>query len=125
YALTLFISLTVFFNRYWVRFTLDEDGVLYESVRWSRKVSGAINAGAVVLGLLAAMPAAAGAGLMARSRQTVFLPWNRVRKVRCFDRFRVITLSNSWRPFLRLHCPTDEHYAQAQEKIRMALPTME
>ncbi|MBN1540964.1 hypothetical protein JW992_02380, partial [candidate division KSB1 bacterium] len=28
YALTLFISLTVFFNRYWVRFTLDEDGVL-------------------------------------------------------------------------------------------------
>jgi len=122
FLLSLLVSILVFFNRYWARFTLDGDGVLYESARGSRTVSRALGSGAIILGLLRSAPVAAGAGMLARSRNMVFLSWCNVCKISPFPRYRVITLSNCWRPVLRLHCPSQLLYDQAIARLEAAAP---
>jgi len=57
--------------------------------------------------------------VLANVQRVVFLKWSEVRKVTFFPGQRVMTLSNSWRPVVRLHGPDDEVY----ERIRLLLKT--
>lgn len=96
-ALLLLTSLVAFRNRIVARFTLDHRGVLYESGRTTARVAS-------LVGLLSLNPLVAGAGLLAEAQSSMFLRWTDVRKVTAFPRGRVITLSNGWRPVLRVYC---------------------
>ena len=117
YLLSLLIALVFYFNRYYQQSTLTDKGVSSELVRWSGKLSKAVAAGNIVLGLVKASPTNVGAGVLANVQRSVFISWADVRKVTEFPGQRVITISNSWRPVLRLHCPNDEIYQQAREII--------
>lgn len=96
-VLLLTVSLVVLRNRIVARFTLDRRGVLYESGSLAGRVG-------TVVGLLSLNPLVAGSGLLAETQSSLFLPWKDVRKVTVFPRWHVITLSNSWRPVLRIYC---------------------
>jgi len=87
-------------NRFRTRFTLTPRGVAYESGPRERR----INRITLVLSALAGRP---GASLIALSQESGGFAWTAVDKVTVHRRQRVITLSDSWHPLLRLYCPPE------------------
>ena len=112
-ALFAAVCVVVFRNRFATRFTLTSKGALYESGRLASKAATA----GVVAGLLALNPGLAGASLLASTQNSLMLPWREVKKCTCFPRRQVITLSNFWRPVLRLYCPDEATYQQALDYL--------
>lgn len=119
YIFSLLIAVVFFFNKYYAQIVISENGVTFELVRWTGKLSKAVAAGNIIIGILKSAPGAVGAGVLANVQRQVFMKWPEIRKVTFFPRQRVMTLSNSWRPVVRLHCPDDEIY----EKVRVLLET--
>lgn len=109
-VLLLVASLVVFRNRIVARFTLDERGATYESGRATARV-------ATTVGLLSLNPLVAASGLLADSQSALFLPWRDVRKVTVFPAWKVITLSNRWRPVLRLYCVDGPTFERARAVV--------
>jgi hypothetical protein len=105
-GLLVVTSLLVFRNQIVAKFTLDRRGATNESGRLAAGVSAAV-------GLFAREPLLAAAGLLADAHSSLFLPWTDVRKVTSFPRWRVITLSNRWRPVLRLYCVDEPTFERA------------
>lgn len=117
YLLSMLIALALYLNRYYQQTVISHDGVSSELVKWSGTLSKAVAAGNVVIGLIKASPTNLGAGVLANVQRSVFIAWRDIRKVTRFPRQRVITISNSWRPVLRLHCPSREIYERASKII--------
>jgi hypothetical protein len=70
----------------------------------------------VVLGLLSGRPAVAGAGMLAQSRQEVFLRWNRVTKVKYKPKSLTILLRGGWMEQIALFCAA-ENYSQVEHEV--------
>jgi hypothetical protein len=122
YILSMLIALVFYFNKYYVQTVFDEKGVTSELVKWSGKLSKAVAAGNIVLGLFKGSPTAVGAGVLANVQRSVFVSYKDIQKVTFFPGIRVMTVSNSWRPVLRLHCPTQEVYDRARELLETKIP---
>jgi hypothetical protein len=88
-------------NKYRVTFGLSRKGVSYESAPRERRLGRL----AALAGGFANSPTAAGAGLLATSREALVVAWEDVRSVRVYPGSRVIVVKNSWRTLLRLYCP--------------------
>lgn len=114
----LLVMLILFGNRFRVRITLEPRGVRWEAR--SRRGKWA-NRTAVVAGLLTAKPGLMGAGLLAETRSTAGMRWKDIHRVRFHPQLCVISLMNSWRVVLRLHCPPTL-YLQVCHSIRAAAP---
>lgn len=112
-ALFATVCLFIFRNRFAARFTLTSKGALYESGRLAAKAATA----GLAAGLLARNPGLAGASLLASTQNSLMLPWREVKKCTRFPRRQVITLSNGWRPVLRLYCPDQAIYQQALDYV--------
>lgn len=93
-------------------FSVRPDGVSYGM---GRRQKG-LNRATVILGVLSGNPTTAGAGLLAATREQGGWKWAELREARYFAAPRVISLRNSWRTVLRLHC-TPENY----EQVRVAV----
>jgi len=87
-------------NRFRTRFTVSPSGVAYESGRRERQ----INRIGLALTTLAGRP---GPSALATARESGEFPWEDVHKVTVHAGRRVITLSDSWHPILRLYCPPE------------------
>lgn len=116
-ALFVFASLLMG-NRIRARFVVGPDAVEYHAQRRERALSRLT----IIAGLLARDPGVAGAGVLAATRERSVFPWTGIHRVVVHPRQRVISLRNSWRTVLRLHCPpelfdqvqdTVEHYQRA------------
>jgi len=90
-------------NRQGARFTVGPKGVEYHAEKRERSMNRLV----VLVGLLARNPTTAGAGTLAMTRERLFLPWESIHRVVVHRRERVISLHNSWRTVLRLHCPPE------------------
>jgi hypothetical protein len=117
--LFLLIGLAVdLFGGFRVRFTLTDRGL------WSHsgKAARAAYTAAVVGGLVAGSAAAVGAGLLARSEQEVFIPWNEVSKVKVNPRRRHVLVKGSFlqKP-IGLYC-TAENFAGVLAVLRERCP---
>lgn len=112
----LFI-MAIYRGRYEAEFVLDDKGILCRTQAKQAKKNRIINALTVVLGLLSSKPAAVGAGMMAQSRQEVFLKWNRVTKVKYKPNSRTILLRGGWTESIALFC-TAENYEQIKAFVR-------
>lgn len=99
--LVAFIMLVFLGNRVRVRFTVNEDGVLWETV--DKRVRGA-NRLAVVAGVLGRSAQTAGAGAVAKSREKEFVAWDEVAAVETDPKRLQIVLRNSWRPVMMAVC---------------------
>ena len=107
------IMLAVFRNRFQVRNTISDDGVLVESISRPGRF---FNRLAVVAGGLARSPGTAGAGLVAMSGEQVGLEWIDLHRINAHDEQRVLSLMNSWRVVLRLYC-TPENYGSVRARV--------
>jgi len=112
-ALFAFVELVVFRNRMAVRYALDDKGIAYESGRPARTAQKI----GLVIGALARSPLLVGGSLLASSTNALTVRWRDVKKVTLFPARRVITLSNSWRPVLRVYCPEAETFESARRMI--------
>lgn len=99
-------------NRQRARFIVSAKGVEYRAEKRER----AINRLAILAGLLTLNPTAAGAGTLAMTREKLFVPWDAIERVVVHSRPRVISLRNSWRTVLRLHC-TPELFDEVVSRV--------
>ncbi len=88
-------------NRHRATFEVGEDGVVYEAGAREKR----INAGVTALGALAGSASAAGAGLIAQSRQHEGYEWSVIHRMRVHPDARVVALMSSWRVLVRLYVP--------------------
>ncbi|MDZ4168283.1 MAG: hypothetical protein U1E26_01320 [Coriobacteriia bacterium] len=99
--LGLFVLTSLLLGNYQgARFTVGPKGVEYRAEKRERSMNKLV----ILVGLLARNPTAAGAGTLAMTREHLFLPWASIQRVVVHRRERVISLHNSWRTVLRLHC---------------------
>ncbi|MBN2848822.1 MAG: hypothetical protein JXP72_10325 [Coriobacteriia bacterium] len=94
-------------NRFTMTFSVGPDGVSYESGARERR----INRVTAVLGILGGSATTAGAGLLATARETGGWAWAELHEARYFPGQRVISLRNSWRTVIRLHCTAETYEA--------------
>lgn len=104
-------------GKYEVEFVLDQKGVLCRTQAKQAKKNRIINTLTVIFGLLSGKPAAAGTGILAQSRQQVFLRWNSVTKVKFKPQNRTIVLCGGWMEKIALFC-TNENYTMTERLVR-------
>lgn len=130
YALGLIAGLLIFTwlfimaayrGKYEAEFVLDGKGVLCRTGARQARKNRVINTLTVILGLLTGKPAAAGAGMLAESRQETFLRWNRITKVKYKSKSRTILLRGGWTENIALFC-ADENYEQVEAFVRQNIP---
>lgn len=114
--LTWAFVMIIFRGKYEAEFILDDKGVLCRTQSKQAKKNRLINRLAIVLGLLSAQPAAAGSGMLAQSRQEVFLPWRQINKVKYNKKGHTILLRSGWLNSVALFC-VPENYPQIESII--------
>lgn len=117
FFLTWLFIMVVYGGKYEVEYILDERGVLCRTQTKQAKKNRIINTLTVLLGFLSGKPAVSGAGLLAQSRQEVFLKWSRVRKVAFKPRSSTIILRGGWMENIALFC-TKENYADVEQMVK-------
>lgn len=113
---TWFFMMAVYRGKYEAQFVLDHKGALCRTQTKQAKKNRIVNALTVVLGVLAGKHAIAGAGMLAQSRQEVFLRWDRVRKVKYKPRSCTILLCGGFAEHMALFC-AQENYAQVEHEV--------
>lgn len=112
------VMLLLFRDRFPVRITIERSGVMWESLSRRSKWAGRT---AILAGAFAGNPGVAGAGLLAEAQQAAGMNWSEVRRVNLYPHLCVISLMNSWRVVLRLHC-YPALYDDACARIRHLAP---
>lgn len=115
--LTWLLVMAAYRGKYEVEFVLDQKGVLCRTQAKQAKKNRIINTLTVIFGLLSGKPAAAGTGILAQSRQQVFLRWNSVTKVKFKPQNRTIVLCGGWMEKIALFC-TNENYTMTERLVR-------
>ena len=113
----LLVMLIVLGNRYRVRFSVSEEGIVYESIDTKANTLARFT---VVAGMLTGRPGAAGAGLLAISQQQVKLKWSPVLQVQNQPNRHTVIIRNQWRDLIHLYC-TEENYADVSALIQQYL----
>lgn len=108
-VLTWLLIMVMYRGKYEVEFVLNEDGILCQTQVEQRKKNRFINTLTVLLGLLVGKSATAGAGMLAQSRQEVFLRWHQITRVKCRPLSHTILLCGGFTEYIALFC-TAENY---------------
>lgn len=115
--LTWLLIMLVYRGKYEVEFALDNNGVLCRTKARQAKRNRVINSLTVILGLLTGKPTVAGAGLLAQSRQEVFIRWSQVTKVKYKPQSHTVLLRSGWTGNIALFC-TPDNYILVERLIR-------
>lgn len=116
--LTWLFIMAVYRGKYEAEFVLDNKGALCRTQAKQAKKNRVINTLTVILGLLTGKPAAAGAGMLAQSRQEAFLKWNRITKVQYKSKRLTVLLRGDWTEQIALFCEA-ENYSQIERAVML------
>ncbi|KJS21678.1 MAG: hypothetical protein VR72_09280 [Clostridiaceae bacterium BRH_c20a] len=116
FLLTYLLIMIVYGGKYGAGFIIDDKGILNYTQKKQAKRNLIINVLTVVLGLLSRKPAAMGAGLLAQSRQTVFIKWKKIQKVQFYPQSKTILLRGGFSEKIAVFC-TEKNYSQVEEVI--------
>lgn len=119
--LTWLFIMAVYRGKYAALFVLDGKGALCRTGAAQAKQNRIINTLTVMLGLLAGKPSAAGAGILAQSRQEAFLRWSRVTSIKYSPQKHTILLRGGWTEQMALFC-TKENYETVEAFVRRRIP---
>ena len=122
--LTWIFVLVVYRGKYDAEFVLDKNGIRCRTQANQAKKNRVVNALAVVFGLLSGSPSAAGAGMLAQSRQEVFLRWSCVTKVRYKPKSCTILLWEGFSGQVALFC-TEDGYPHIEREVRLHTAQLE
>lgn len=120
-AALLFVSwlliMALYQGKYEAEFILDDRGALCRTQKKQARKNRAVNSLVTVLGLLSGRFSAAGAGMLAQSRQSEYLEWSRVKKASFHPKGRTILLCGGFAETVALFC-TEENYPEIEEFVR-------
>ncbi|MEA4846701.1 MAG: hypothetical protein VB106_05635 [Clostridiaceae bacterium] len=105
----LFIML-VYGGSYSAGYIIDKNGILNYTQRKQAKKNTIINTLLVVIGLFSKSPSTAGTGLLAQTRQSQFLTWKGIRKVKVYPESRSIVIRGSFTEKIAVFCSEDNFY---------------
>jgi hypothetical protein len=79
-----------------------------KGISWKMTDKRAKNANRIVtiIGILARKPGIAGSGMLASAGEEGFISWKEIKKIRYYEKQRVISVKNNWRTVIRLYCTT-------------------
>jgi len=124
-AFLLFVTaifiLIVWKGRYDVSFVVSHKGIRCMTQERQQKTNLLINTLTFTFGLLSRQPTSMGAGLLAQSRQDVFVRWQSVRKVTCDPKRLTILVDAGLASKLLVWC-TSDNYASVNELISESIP---
>ncbi|MCL4437398.1 MAG: hypothetical protein M1503_05325 [Thaumarchaeota archaeon] len=112
-ALFVISILLVLQNRFGLQYTVDANGVSYDSGSREKKINRVV----FWLSLLSGKPGPIGSSLLARSQESRSFSWRDIYSVTLHPRAHAITLNNSWRTILRLYC-TPENFEKVAERVQ-------
>lgn len=108
-VLLLFGVLLVMGNRYGYTFALDRSGIAEATHCLQYKRNTIINLLLLIAGLLSGRPAAAGAGILAQSRQKQFLCWKDIEQAVVDPRRKTVVLKKKRRTRMIVFCTADNY----------------
>lgn len=114
--LTWLLIMVAYRGKYDAEFVLDNKGVICRTQAKQSKKNRVINTLTIMLGLLTSKPTVAGAGLLAQSRQEVFILWSRVTKVKYKPQSLTILIHCGWTEQIALFC-TQDNYALVERFV--------
>lgn len=117
FLLTWLFIMVVYGGNYDAGFVIDATGIRCYTQKQQAGKNRIINWLAVLLGLLSRNLAAAGAGLLAQSRQSVFLKWSGIKKVNYMPKRHTIMVRGSVTESKAVFC-TPENYAAVAALIQ-------
>lgn len=112
-ALIVFSMLVVFLNRMNMEFGVGPEGVLMAVGSKESKMNSAVT----IIGVLTGNLQVTGAGLMAKSRETIVASWPEIKKVTVYGNQKVIEVRMGLLTPMRLYC-LDENFAAVESMIR-------
>lgn len=115
----LFIQI-VWGGKYDVGFELDKTGIRSYTQAKQAKQNRVVNTLAIILGFLSGKPGAAGAGMLAQSKQDVFIRWRNIKKVKFLPGKNSVTLRGGLTENIAVFC-THENYSDVEAFIRSSL----
>jgi hypothetical protein len=116
FFLTWLFLRIVWGGKYDAEFVVDNKGVRCRTAARQAKQNRIINGLTVVLGLLSGKPAAAGAGILAQSRQDVLVKWGSIKRIKELPRSHTIMVYGGFAQNIAVFC-TPENYQQIREHI--------
>jgi hypothetical protein len=116
FFLTWLFLRIVWGGKYDAEFVVDNKGVRCRTAARQARQNRIINGLTVVLGLLSGKPAAAGAGILAQSRQDVLVKWGSIKKTREYRHCNTIMVYGGFAQNIAVFC-TPENYRQVREYI--------
>lgn len=114
--LTGLLIMVVYGGKYEVEFVLDNKGVLCQTQAKQAKRNQVINTLTVILGLFTGKSTVAGAGVLAQSRQEVFIRWSSITKAKYKPQSYSILLRGGWTENIALFC-TKDNYALVERFV--------
>jgi hypothetical protein len=109
----LFSMAIVLWNRVGMNFELNAEGVGFTAGSRERKMNTAV----AIIGVLAGKPGVAGAGLLAKSSESISYEWPEIKKVIVYPKQKVIYLKAGLLGPIRMYC-TSENYAAVERMVR-------
>lgn len=119
-ALTWLFVMLVYGGKYNVEYILDKKGIRCKTQEKQAKKNKAINNITVALGVLSGKPTVAGAGMLAQSRQDIFIRWSNITKAKFSANKKTIVLKAGLVTSMVVFC-NEEFYPQAEEIIKNKL----
>ena len=114
FLLFLLVMGLVFGNRLRTRYTVDDEGIVQETVDKVGKVGSRL---AVIAGILGRSPGTTGAGLIAMSNEVAALSWGGAFRVDAVPRRHLLVFRNAWRPIMEVYC-TPQNYGAVAALVR-------
>lgn len=118
----LFIML-FYGGKYDAGYIINSKGILNYTQKKQAKRNLVLNSLLVIIGLLTRRPGTAGTGLLAQSRQSVFIKWSSIKKVKMYPKSRTIIVRGGFTEKIAIFC-TEENYNTVELFIRSEVPKL-
>jgi len=114
------LILLVYRGKYEVGYQIDKNGISCYSPPDQAKKNRTINGLTFVLGVLTRKPAVLGAGIIAETKQSVFIPWKDIQKVKYKPGQNTIFVKGHPTQTIAIFC-TDENYKSVENEIKRTI----
>ena len=99
--------LLIYRGKYAAGYVIDTKGILNYTQEKQAKRNKIINSLLAVVGILSGKPSAAGAGILAQSRQSVLVKWKNIRKVKVYPNSNCIVVKGGFAEKIAVFCNDD------------------
>ena len=120
FLLTYLFIMLIYKGKYSVTFHMDDEGIRCITRADMAKKNRIVNGLTISLGLLAGKSSIAGAGILANSKQSVYLKWKQVKNVKYDPKHQSILLRSHPMESIGVFC-TQENYSIVETYIKNKL----